>query len=62
MGCVCHVVVYIATGQFNVLIVPLQKFLAEVTPRLSASEPVYGNKDTVERLIEFHQVSIIGIG
>ena len=47
------------TGQFNVLIVPLQKFLAKVTPRLSASEPVYGNKDTVERLIDSHQVSIM---
>ena len=46
-------------GQFNVLIVPLQKFLAKVTPRLSVSEPVYGNKDTVERLIESHQVSIV---
>ena len=46
-------------GQFNVLIVPLQKFLAKVTPRLSASEPVYGNKDTVERLIDSHQVSIM---
>ena len=39
------------------LIVPLQKFLAKVTPRLSTSEPVYGNKDIVEKLIESHQVS-----
>ena len=54
-----HVLVYVPTGQFNVLIVPLQKFLAKVTPRLSASEPVYGNKDTVDRLIESHQVTIV---
>ena len=47
------------TGQFNVLIVPLQKFLDKVTPRLSPSEPVYGNKDTVERLIDSHKVSIM---
>ena len=45
------------TGQFNKLIDQLQKFLAEVTPKLSASEPVYGDKDTVERLIDSHQVS-----
>ena len=38
------------------LIVPLQKWLAKVNPRLSSSEPVYGNKETVERLIESHQV------
>ncbi|XP_065889965.1 microtubule-actin cross-linking factor 1-like isoform X3 [Dysidea avara] len=41
--------------QFNVLWGPLQKWLAKVAPRLSVSEPVYGNRDTVERLIESHQ-------
>jgi len=45
------------TEQFNVLWGPLQKWLAKVSPRLSVSEPVYGNRDTVERLIESHQVS-----
>jgi len=45
------------TEQFNVLWGPLQKWLAKVAPRLSVSEPVYGNRDTVERLIESHQVS-----
>ena len=48
--CVC------TTEQFNVLWGPLQKWLAKVAPRLSVSEPVYGNRDTVERLIESHQV------
>ena len=52
------IIILCPTGQFNVLIVPLQKWLAKVTPRLSVSEPVYGNKDTVERLIDSHQVSI----
>ena len=50
-GCVC------TTEQFNVLWGPLQKWLAKVAPRLSVSEPVYGNRDTVEGLIESHQVS-----
>ena len=45
------------TEQFNVLWGPLQKWLAKVAPRLSVSEPVYGNRDTVKRLIESHQVS-----
>jgi len=49
--CVC------TTEQFNVLWGPLQKWLAKVAPRLSVSEPVYGNRDTVKRLIESHQVS-----
>ena len=47
------------TVKFNKLIDLLQKFLAEVTPKLNTSEPVHGNKDTVERLIGSHQVSIM---
>ena len=47
------------TGKFNKLIDLLQKFLDEISPRLSTSEPVYGDKGTVERLIDSHQVSIM---